>query len=99
MLSPKLIQTVVADRFDLTPVQLTGKRRWQHIVLARHVAMLLCLEMLQGASLVQVGRWFGGRHHTTTLHARNVMCRKIAIDPKFAKEVEELRRRIIRAAA
>jgi chromosomal replication initiator protein len=96
MLSPKLIVDIVAKQFGLTPGQLLGRRHLPHIVLARHIAMLLCLEELQGASLKQVGRWFG-RHHTTVLHARDVMCRKIAADCAFAKEVEELRRIIIAA--
>jgi chromosomal replication initiator protein len=95
MLSAKVVQNVVAKQFGLTRAQLVGRRRLPHIVLARHIAMLLCLEELQGSSLPQVGRWFH-RDHTTVLHARDVMCRKIAGDPKFAEEVEELRR-IIKA--
>jgi chromosomal replication initiator protein len=95
MLSPKHVQTIVAEQLGLRRAQLLGPCRVPRIVLARHVAMLLCLEELQGASLPQVGRWFH-RDHTTVLHARDVMCRKIAGDPKFAEEVEELRR-IIKA--
>ena len=95
MLSPKLIVDIIAERFGLTRGQLLGRRHLPRFVLARHIAMLLCLEMLQGASLKQVGRWFG-RHHTSVLHARDVMCRRIAVDRKFAKEVEELRQ-IIKA--
>ena len=89
MLSPKLIQDIVAGQFGLTRGRLLGRSRLPRIVLARHVAVLLCLE-LRGASLTQVGRWFG-RHHTSVLHARDVICRKIATDPKFARKVEELR--------
>jgi chromosomal replication initiator protein len=96
MLSPKLVQTIVAEQFDLTRAQLLGPRRLPCIVLARHIAMLLCLEELRDASLPQVGRWFR-RDHTSVLHARDVMCRKIAADPKFARKVEELRR-IIKAS-
>jgi chromosomal replication initiator protein len=96
MLSPKHIVDIVAEQFGLTRAQLLGRRRLPHIVLARHIAMLLCIEMLQ-ASLPQVGEWFG-RDHTTVLHARDAMGRKIAVDRKFAKQVEGLRR-IIRAAA
>jgi chromosomal replication initiator protein len=95
MLSPKHVQTIVAEQLGLRRAQLLGPCRVPRIVLARHVAMLLCLEELQGASLPQVGRWFH-RDHTTVLHARDVICRKIAADPKFAKKVEELRR-IIKA--
>ena len=97
MLSPKLVQTIVAEQFDLTRAQLLGPRRLPCIVLARHIAMLLCLEELRGASLPQVGRWFS-RHHATVLHARERMRRKIAVDRKFGKQVADLRRKINAAA-
>jgi chromosomal replication initiator protein len=96
MLSPEHIQTIVAAQFDLTRGQLLGRRRLPRFVMARHVAMLLCLEMLH-ASLPQVGRWFG-RDHSTVLHARERMRRKIAVDRKFGKQVADLRRRISAAA-
>jgi chromosomal replication initiator protein len=92
MLSPEHIQNVVAKRFDLTRGQLLGRRRLPRVVLARHIAMLLCLEMLH-ASLPQVGRWFG-RHHTSILHGRDVMRRRFAADRKFAKQIEHLRQSI-----
>jgi chromosomal replication initiator protein len=97
MLSPKLIVDIVAEQFGLTRGQLLGRRHLPPIVLARHVAILLCFEMLQGASLKQVGHWFG-RDHTTVLHARERMRRRMAADPKFASQVEELRRIIIGAS-
>jgi chromosomal replication initiation ATPase DnaA len=68
-----------------------------HIVIARHVAMLLCIEMLRGASLPRVGRWFR-RDHTSVLHARDTMRRRIAVNPEFAKQVEEARQFIIKAS-
>jgi chromosomal replication initiator protein len=97
MLSVKYVQTIVAEQFGLTRAQLLGRRRLPRFVLARHIAMLLCLEMLPGASLPQVGRWFR-RDHTTVLHARETMRRRIAVDPEFAKRVEDLRQLIIKAA-
>jgi chromosomal replication initiator protein len=92
MLSPTLIADIVAAQFGLTRGQLLGRRRQRHIVLARHIAMLLAVEMLQ-ASLPQVGRWFH-RDHTSVLHARDVMRRRIAADHRFAKQVEHLRQSI-----
>ena len=97
MLSPKHVQTIVAKQYRLTRAQLVGKRRLPRIVLARHIAMLLCLEELQGdASLPQVGLWFH-RDHTTVLAAREKMRRRIAADRKFAKEVDDLRQLISKA--
>jgi chromosomal replication initiator protein len=96
MLSPTLIADIVAKQCGVTRGQLLGRRRLPRFVLARHLAMLLCIEMLQG-SLPQVGRWFG-RDHATVLHARERMRRRIAVDRKFAKQVEKLRRTISAAA-
>jgi chromosomal replication initiator protein len=96
MLSPTHIVDIVAAQFGLTRGQLLGKRRLPRYVLPRHLAMLLCIEMLQ-ASLPEVGRWFG-RDHSSVLHARERMRRRIAVDRKFAKQVEKLRR-IVSAAA
>ena len=96
MLTPRLIQTVAAEQYGLTHAQLLGRRRLPRFVLARHIAMLLCLEMLPGASLPQVGHWFH-RDHSSVLHAREAMRRKIAVDPEFARQVEELRQLIIKA--
>ena len=89
MLSPKIVQDIVAMHFDLTRGQLLGPRRLPTIVLARH--------LVRGASLATVGGWFGGRHHTTVLHARERMRRKIAADRRFAKQVEDLRQIISKA--
>ena len=95
MLSSGLIQRIVAGHYALTCAELLGPCRLPHIVRARHIAMLLCLEML-GASLPEVGRWFH-RDHTSVLHARERMRRRIAIDRAFAVQVEELRQTIIAA--
>jgi chromosomal replication initiation ATPase DnaA len=57
VLSPKLIQDIVAGQFGLTGAQLLGRRRPARVALARQVSMLPCVEMLH-ASLKQVGRGF-----------------------------------------
>ena len=96
MLSPKRIQTVVAKHFGVARAQLLGRRRLPRVVIARHLAIFLCLEMIRGASLNMVGLWFH-RDHTTVLHARERTRRRIATDRKFAEQVEHLRRVIGRA--
>jgi chromosomal replication initiator protein len=96
MLSPTLIADTVAAHYGISRAHLLGRRRLPHIALPRQIAMLLCLEMLHG-SLPQVGRWFG-RDHTTVLHARDRMRRRIAVDRKFAKQVADLRRIIGKVA-
>lgn len=66
------ISAVVARHFELTVSDLKGPSRRQHVVEARAAAMYLC-RSLTDASLAAVGRHFGGRDHTTVIHA----CQKI----------------------
>jgi chromosomal replication initiator protein len=58
----------VAERFGLQPAQLKQKTNVHEISRPRQIAMALCKE-LTGASLPEIGRHFGGKHHTTVLHA------------------------------
>jgi len=65
-----LIQKKVADFFDLSLHDLKTKRRNKNIVLPRQVAMYLARE-LTNQSLPEIGELFGGKDHTTVLHAWN----------------------------
>ena len=67
------VSASVAKHFQLTMQDLKGESRQQTVVRARSLAMFLCRE-LTGASYAEVGQFFGGRDHTTVLHA----CRKIS---------------------
>ena len=62
----------MARHFGLTVGELKGKSRQQAIAEARGLAMYLA-RRLTGASYAEIGRQFGGRDHTTVLHA----CRKV----------------------
>src|SRR3954451_14222086 len=58
----------VAERFNLQPSQLKLKSNTRQIAYPRPVAMYLVKELTQ-ASLPEIGRYFGGKHHTTVLHS------------------------------
>jgi chromosomal replication initiator protein len=58
----------VADKFQLQPAQLKQKTNAQQIAYPRQVAMYLIKELTQ-SSLPEIGRMFGGKHHTTVLHS------------------------------
>ena len=62
------IAKTVADRFSLQVSQLKQKTNEQKIVYPRQIAMHLAKE-LTSASLPEIGRWFGSKHHTTVLHS------------------------------
>jgi len=57
----------VAERFNLSPAQLKQRTNLRRITHPRQIAMYLAKE-LTGASLPEIGRAFGGKHHTTVLH-------------------------------
>jgi chromosomal replication initiator protein len=62
------IVRAVADRFNLQPAQLRQKSNTRAIAYPRQIAMFLIKELTQ-ASLPEIGRAFGNKHHTTVLHS------------------------------
>ena len=67
-ISMELIIRTVAEKFSLQPAQLKQKTNEQRIAFPRQIAMYLAKE-LTSASLPEIGRAFGGKHHTTVLHS------------------------------
>ncbi|MEX2210847.1 MAG: chromosomal replication initiator protein DnaA [Gaiellaceae bacterium] len=90
------IQETVSDRFDISLEELTGDRRSQNIVYPRQVAMYLSRE-LTDASLPKIGKEFGGRDHTTVMHANAKIARMIREDRSVYNLVQELTRRVKQA--
>jgi chromosomal replication initiator protein len=87
------IQELVCERFSVTLDELTGHRRQQNIVYPRQVAMYLSRE-LTDSSLPKIGKEFGGRDHTTVIHATSKIARKIREDRSVYNLVQELTARI-----
>jgi len=87
------IQTAVTERFGLSMEELCGDRRSQNIVYPRQVAMYLSRE-LTDASLPKIGREFGGRDHTTVIHATSKIARMIREDRSVYNLVQELTARV-----
>jgi chromosomal replication initiator protein len=67
-ISVESILRAVGDRFSLQPAQLKMKSNTRQIAYPRQVAMYLVKELTH-ASLPEIGRYFGGKHHTTVLHS------------------------------
>jgi chromosomal replication initiator protein len=91
--SIKAIQEAVSDRFALSIAELCGDKRSQNIVYPRQVAMYLSRE-LTDSSLPKIGKEFGGRDHTTVIHATSKIARLIREDPSVYSLVQELTARI-----
>ena len=89
------IQEHVSDRFGVTTTELCSEKRSQNIVYPRQVAMYLSRE-LTDSSLPKIGKEFGGRDHTTVIHATSKIARLIREDRSVYNLVQELTARIKR---
>ena len=87
------IQSAVAETFHVSIADLRGDRRQQSIAYPRHLAMYLCRE-LTDASLPKIGAKFGGRDHSTVLHAVNKIARLLKEDRESFNVVQEVTTRI-----
>jgi chromosomal replication initiator protein len=87
------IQEEVCERFGLSVAELVSPRRSQAVSYPRHVAMYLSRE-LTDASLPKIGKEFGGRDHTTVMHATSKITRLISEDRSVYNLVQDLTARI-----
>ncbi len=87
------IQRVVARQYSVSRADLLSSRRTANVVRPRQVAMYLA-KTLTLRSLPEIGRRFGGRDHTTVLHAVRKIEGLIAKDNALANEVELLKRQL-----
>ena len=87
------IQEAVSDRFGLSITELCSQRRSQAVAYPRQVAMYLSRE-LTDASLPKIGKEFGGRDHTTVIHATSKITRLISEDRSVYNLVQDLTARI-----
>jgi chromosomal replication initiator protein len=92
-ISIERIQELICERFGVTHGELTGDRRSQNIVYPRQVAMYLSRE-LTDSSLPKIGKEFGGRDHTTVIHATSKIARLIREDRSVWNLVQELTARV-----
>ncbi|WP_234053616.1 MULTISPECIES: chromosomal replication initiator protein DnaA [unclassified Xanthobacter] len=87
------ILRIVAKHYNVSRADLLSQRRTANVVKPRQVAMYLA-KTLTLRSLPEIGRRFGGRDHTTVLHAVRKIDRLIATDRALADEVEVLKRAV-----
>jgi chromosomal replication initiator protein len=87
------IKQAACAQFGITVEELVSPGRSQRVAQPRSLAMYLARELTQ-ESLPAIGREFGGRDHTTVLHAWRRTNERIAIDSSCKSAVEQLRRRL-----
>jgi chromosomal replication initiator protein len=83
------ILRTVADHYDVKAAEILSKRRYRHLVRSRHVAMYLVKE-LTNRSYSDIGKEFGGSHHTTVKSACAKIERLIQTDPELDEEIRSL---------
>ena len=90
LLGPTDICHTVADVFGVSESSLQNNRRTQPLALARQIAMFLCREMTDN-SLKTIGLYFGGRDHSTVIHAVNCIRKRLRSDTSLSEKVAKIR--------
>ncbi|ACU95095.1 chromosomal replication initiator protein DnaA [Saccharomonospora viridis] len=92
-ISASMIMNVTAEFFDVTVEDLCGPGKTKALATARQIAMYLCRE-LTDMSLPRIGQTFGGRDHTTVMHADKKIRKEMAERRRIYDQVQELTSRI-----
>ncbi|MFD1456402.1 chromosomal replication initiator protein DnaA [Levilactobacillus lanxiensis] len=85
-----VIQDRVADYFNVSLKDLKGKKRKKAIVMPRQIAMYLSRELTE-ASLPRIGNEFGGKDHTTVIHAYDKITESLKTDAELQKDIDSLK--------
>lgn len=86
------IMEIVANYYDLTVIDIRGKKRTQSIAIARQIAMYLSTQYTR-LSTTQIGKYFN-KEHATILHAAKTIKKRMDVDKKLKSEVINIENRI-----
>ena len=87
---------IVADYYNLTAADLTGRSRTAPVAAARHIAMYLLREE-NGLSLPAIGDQLGGRDHTTVRHGVEKVTLDLEQQEQLRRDISTLRERVYMA--
>ncbi len=87
------IEKAICSYYAITQNDLKGKSKKKEIALARQIAMFLA-KQLTNSSLKTIGLHFGGRDHSTVIHAINTIAKKVESSADERKKIEEIKKRI-----
>jgi chromosomal replication initiator protein len=87
------IQRIVCEYFDIAEDQIRARTRKREVAQTRQVAMYFC-KRLTNNSLKTIGLQFGGRDHSTVIHAYQTVENQIETDKKFSQMIEDVSQRI-----
>jgi len=83
------IQRKTAENFEVDPTTMRAKKKTANIATARQVAMYLARTLTE-SSLKAIGEQFGGRDHTTVIHACDKVASRMASDPGFRERIDKI---------
>ena len=92
-LTENRVINTVADYYNLTPQQLTGRIRTNQIAMARHIAMYLIRTLLD-VPFLKIGALFGGKDHSTVMNAVKKVEKSVKVDEAIATAVDQLEKRL-----
>ena len=92
-ISIEQVQKVVGDFFQLSYIDLKGKKKTKNIVYPRQIAMFLARDMT-GYSLTEIGEAFGGRDHATVIYSCDKIENQLRTDPNLEPTLQNLQQKI-----
>ena len=92
-ITPQLIVEVVAEHYQISMDQMTGKNRSNAIAKPRQIAMYLCKQMTD-YPLDAIGALLGGRDHSTIIHGANKIADEIAKDSVLQAQIDTITKKI-----
>jgi len=93
--TPDQIIEMIANSFQLTPVDLKSGKRDRETVLARQVAMYL-IRQETNSSLAQIGKELGGRDHSTVIHACEKITSNLEASPQLKRKILDMQHKLRR---
>ena len=84
------IIATAANYFDVTPDEITGKRRTEKLANARMVAAYLLTERLNDVPLTEIGEILGGRTYASIIYSRDQIAKRLTTDAKLKSAVEDI---------
>ena len=91
----KKITEITCEYFGIKQADVCGKKKTKELVEPRQLAMYLVTSFLPEIPLATIGQFFGGRDHTTVIHARDKIQHRATEDEYYAKKIEDIRRLIL----
>src|SRR5207237_3483999 len=83
----EMIQKAIADHFKMRVQELKSKNNSKSVAMPRQICMYLC-KKLTDASIPQIGREFGDKHHTTVLHSITKIAQMMQHDRELSKQIQ-----------